>query len=201
MGCFSLHPRKIITSAEGGVVITKDPERGRRVRRLKNHGMERNESGEVIFVEPGFNYRMSDIHAALLLCQVESLTDVLDERESLAQVYDEALAPLVEKGLLTLPKRHDGQVWQSYVVTLAPRFSQKIVSAALFEREIESNAGATVLSTIPHLVEQATPRLTEGVAHSVLRDHTLDLPLCEKYDHEVVNVVVEALTEILSSQA
>ena len=201
IGCVSLHPRKIITSAEGGVVVTRDLERGRRIRRLKDHGIERDEQGGISFVEPGYNYKMSDIHAGLLLVQVDWLTDFLEIRDQLALRYDELLAPLVERGFLTLPKRHPGQVWQSYVVTLAPQFSQKSVSTALRAHQIETNAGATVLSTIPHLNEQATSRLTKGVAHSVLHDHTLALPLCQDYDHEIVKEVVEALTEVLSSQA
>ena len=170
MGCFSLHPRKIVTTGEGGVVVTRDKQRGRRVARLKNHGMERDEQGEVIFVEPGYNYRLSDIQCALLYGQLIRLCDWLPRRGELAQYYDEQLSPYVERGWFTLPKKTSGQVWQSYVITLGPQFSQREVSAAMREYHIETNCGATVLSTISHLAEQVTPRVEQGgSAHDVIR--------------------------------
>ena len=163
--------------------------------------MERDEQGEVIFVEPGYNYRLSDIQCALLYGQLIRLCDWLPRRGELAQYYDEQLSPYVERGWFTLPKKTSGQVWQSYVITLGPQFSQREVSAAMREYHIETNCGATVLSTISHLAEQVTPRVEQGVAHTMLLDRTLALPMCERYDEEVLDRVVKGLTEVLSKLA
>ena len=62
-GCFSFHPRKILTTGEGGAIVTNDAE-AEKLRQLRNHGMDYSGDG-IDFVLPGFNYRMTDFQAAL----------------------------------------------------------------------------------------------------------------------------------------
>ena len=98
---FSFHPVKIITTGEGGMALTNDPEIYEHMARLRSHGITSNpkhmtiESSEPWYyeqIELGFNYRMTDIHAALGLSQLERLDEFVEKRNELTQNYEEAFA-------------------------------------------------------------------------------------------------------------
>lgn len=108
---FSFHPVKTIAAGEGGAVTTNDPDLAARLRRFRNHGMERDPAGfedrEAAFdesgsanpwyyemAEPGFNYRLTDIHSALALSQLTRLDAFVERRRHLMDLYAERLAPL-----------------------------------------------------------------------------------------------------------
>ena len=108
---FSFHPVKIITTGEGGLATTRDPEAAKRMRLLRSHGVTRDPEqmvGESLGpwyyeqVALGFNYRMTDMQAALGLSQLQRLDEVVTRRHELARAYDEALAGLP----LQLPFNH-----------------------------------------------------------------------------------------------
>lgn len=125
--CFSLHPRKVITTGEGGMVTTDDAELAERMRRLRQHGMDvsdlaRHSATDVVverYPERGWNMRMTDMQAALGLCQLELLDEILAARSALAARYSAALSdvPGIEP-----PYEPDyaERTWQSYAVRLAP---------------------------------------------------------------------------------
>jgi perosamine synthetase len=93
LACFSLHPRKVITTGEGGMITLQDEALAERLRRLRAHGMSmsdlaRHSATEVTFEsypERGFNYRMTDMQAALGLCQLDALDWILQRRRELAE--------------------------------------------------------------------------------------------------------------------
>ena len=122
---FSFHPVKIITTAEGGMALTNDPEVASRMQRLRTHGITRDPAlmsqepdGPWYFeqIELGLNYRMTDLQAALGLSQLHRLDDYVARRRGLAQRYDEQLANLP----VTVPWQHaDGKsAWHLYVIRL-----------------------------------------------------------------------------------
>jgi UDP-4-amino-4,6-dideoxy-N-acetyl-beta-L-altrosamine transaminase len=110
MACFSFHPVKPITTAEGGAITTNDPELCRLLRMLRNHGLERdtarfadrtqamdgNEVNPWYYEQqlPGFNYRLTDVQAALGLSQLSRLKSFMHRRRQLALFYDQSLAGL-----------------------------------------------------------------------------------------------------------
>ena len=108
--CFSFHPRKLITCGEGGAVICRDPEADRLLRQLRDHGRE---DGRCL--RPGFNQRMSDVHAAIALVQLGRLDDILADRRRAVDRYRAGLAGVPG---LTLPVEPDGARtnWQSLIV-------------------------------------------------------------------------------------
>ena len=126
MGCFSLHPRKSITCGEGGVVTTNDDQLAARLDMHRNHGATLSEEARHHGLKPwqlpdfpvfGFNYRMTDIQAAIAGVQLGKLDHFIAERARLADFYDQLLA---EFEWITPPVRPAGydHAWQSYVVMI-----------------------------------------------------------------------------------
>ena len=122
-GCFSFHPRKAITTGEGGMLTTSDSGLAERARRLRDHGADRTDlqrhsarDGSLLpaFRELGFNYRMTDIQAAIGLVQMKRADDLLRARRNQAARYDAALS---EIPWLRAPHRPEGytHAFQSYV--------------------------------------------------------------------------------------
>jgi dTDP-4-amino-4,6-dideoxygalactose transaminase len=99
---FSFHPRKVITTGEGGMLATSKPQWAERLRRLREHGMsvsaaERHQAGTTVaerYLETGFNYRMTDIQAAVGLVQLAKLDQIVRRRRQLGQRYRDELAGL-----------------------------------------------------------------------------------------------------------
>jgi perosamine synthetase len=127
LACFSLHPRKVITTGEGGMITLQDPAVAARLRQLRQHAMDvsdlaRHGAKDVIiesYPERGWNYRMTDMQAALGICQLELLDDILAERRRLAARYTEAIAGI--DGLEgPFEPGYADRTWQSYAVTIAP---------------------------------------------------------------------------------
>lgn len=95
LAVYSFHPRKIITTGEGGMIVTRHAAWAERLRRLREHGMDRSAfdrhaaSGPVAesYLEPGFNYRMTDLQAAVGLAQLERLGPIVEERRTRARRY------------------------------------------------------------------------------------------------------------------
>ena len=124
MTAFSFHPVKPVTSAEGGAVVTDDVEADRLVRLFRHHGLERDpdrRSQGTLHQEMhvlGFNYRLSDVHAALGLSQLERFDAFVSRRRQIAERYDEGLADV---SALRLPVVRGGASpgWHLYVVRIA----------------------------------------------------------------------------------
>jgi UDP-4-amino-4,6-dideoxy-N-acetyl-beta-L-altrosamine transaminase len=124
---FSFHPVKIITTGEGGMAMTRDPEIARRLRLLRSHGMVR-EPAQLLRPpdgpwyyeqqELGYNYRLTDLQAALGLSQLSRLEDFLQRREALARRYDRLLAGLPVVTPWHAPQTRSGM--HLYVVRLKP---------------------------------------------------------------------------------
>ena len=99
IACFSFHPRKIITTGEGGMITTNDPEIAERLRKLRHHGMsvsdvERHDSKKIVierYFEIGYNYRMTDIQAAIGIEQLKKLPFIIERRRRIAEVYNREL--------------------------------------------------------------------------------------------------------------
>jgi dTDP-4-amino-4,6-dideoxygalactose transaminase len=117
LGCLSFHPRKIVTTGEGGAVTTSDDALAERVRSLRHHGWSPSDRYDDL-PRPGFNYRLPDVLCALGIPQLERLERLLAARERLAAGYEARLAGLVETPAAAPGDRHG---WQAYVVRLDRR--------------------------------------------------------------------------------
>jgi perosamine synthetase len=127
LACFSLHPRKVITTGEGGMIAVHDAAVAERLRRLRQHAMDvsdlaRHGAQDVViesYPERGWNVRMTDMQATLGLCQLDMLDEILEERCRLASRYSAAIAriPYVEP---PYEPEYAQRTWQSYAVRVLP---------------------------------------------------------------------------------
>jgi perosamine synthetase len=195
--CFSFHPRKVITTGEGGMLTTNDPELDRKFKLLRQHGMSvpdtvRHGSAQVIFEEyltVGFNYRMTDIQAAIGRRQLERLSTLVARRRALACRYVEQLANI--EGL-ELPFEPDWarSNWQSYCVRLPDRFDQRTVMQNLLEQGISTRRGIMCSHREPPYFQPNRPGLRQS---ELAQDHSILLPIYAQMTEADQDCVVEAL--------
>jgi perosamine synthetase len=138
LGCFSFHPRKAMTTGEGGAITTNDRALARTLRALRNHGMDP-DSVTVDFILPGFNYRMTDFQAALGLAQLAKLDRIVAGRRAAAARYADLLAGSAVRPPLVRPDNE--AVFQSYVTLLPAGVDRDGVMRRLREEGIETQIG------------------------------------------------------------
>ena len=190
--CFSFHPRKTLTTGEGGAIATDNVEFATRMRRLRNHGMERSAEG-MRFFEPATNYRLTNFQAALGRHQLPMLDEWISARRLLVKEYLIAMQPLVEQGFLQCPEWREGHSWQTYMVVLDANFDRKEIISKLREQGVESNLGAQSLVSIGIYGEQQI----KPVIGPVLYEQGLALPLFELMNKTDVHRVCHVITQIL----
>jgi UDP-4-amino-4,6-dideoxy-N-acetyl-beta-L-altrosamine transaminase len=205
---FSLHAVKIITSGEGGMVTTNDAQLAERLRLLRSHGMVRDaaqftgeEQGPWVYEqqELGFNYRMTEIQAALGLSQLQRLEQLQVRRLELADRYDRLLADLP----LLLPARVPGRTsaWHLYVVEIDDTRS-KAPRRDVFERMRAAGIGVNVhyipIHTQPFWRARGFAAGDFPLAERYYR-RALSLPLHPALTHEEQQYVVDTLRAALTA--
>lgn len=140
IGSFSFHPRKAITSGEGGVLVTNNDELARKLRILRNHGIEI-QNGKMEFVAAGFNYRLTDFQAALVGSQLKRLTTILDYKNRLSAIYFTSLSDNKNLKLpyVTTNKKH---TWQSFHIVVQKSIDRDNLIEQLKQAGVGVNYGA-----------------------------------------------------------
>jgi dTDP-4-amino-4,6-dideoxygalactose transaminase len=146
--CFSFHPRKVISTGDGGMITTCNPDWDRRFRLLRQHGMSvpdtvRHGSNQVIFESYptlGYNYRMTDLQAAIGREQLKRLPEIVDRRRELANRYRTLLTDITG---LELPHEPEWARtnWQSYCVRLPIECDQRRVMQAMLDCGVSTRRG------------------------------------------------------------
>jgi perosamine synthetase len=203
---FSFHPRKSITTGEGGMLTTDLPEVAAAANRLRNHGASVSEevrhSGDAPFSMPefdelGFNYRMTDLQAAVGLVQLGKLDGFVQERDRWARWYTERLGHLswIRPPAVAEGSRH---AWQAFVCLLeddAPH-TRLDVMRALHEQGVATRPGTHAVTELGYYRRRFD--LGEGsfpVARR-LQERTLALPLHNRMDDEDYAYVAECLASL-----
>jgi perosamine synthetase len=200
--CFSFHPRKVVTTGEGGVITTDSPYLAARLRLLRQHGMSmdvhaRHAAGKVVieeYVEQGFNYRMTDLQAAIGVEQMKRLDGIIARRRERAARYTAALARLPGIEPPHVPV-WAGPNFQSYAVRLADDFplSRLDLMEALLRRGIHTRRGVMTIHREPAYCAACVGlRLPVTEAAS---DRSLILPLYPQMTDADQDRVVTALAE------
>lgn len=192
---FSFHPRKILTTGEGGMVTTDNDALARRIVQLRNHGFDSSR-----FREPGFNYRMSDILAAIGSAQVPHLAQIVRRRNELARQLSARLETL---DLIRTPVTPAGvrPTFQAYVAVLDERVDREQFIAALAERGVESTIGTYALHAQPSFQAACGTEPGDIPVSSMLAQRTVALPLHPGLSDDDIEVIAEAVREALSESA
>jgi dTDP-4-amino-4,6-dideoxygalactose transaminase len=194
LGTFSLHPRKIVTCGEGGVVVTRDPALGDKLRCLRNHGSAPG-SRPASFVEAGTNARLTDIQAALALPQLARLRDSIAVRSELAAHY---LAEIRHPGVL-LPKVPEGLSpnWQTFHLLLAPDLDRDQAISRLASVGIGSNVGAQCMPAQPYFKNKygLDPARCYPNAWNAWRQG-LAIPMYEALTPADVSIIARAINDL-----
>jgi len=164
VACFSFHPRKVISTGDGGMLTTRHPEWDRQFRLLRQHAMSvpdtvRHGSNQVIFESyptVGYNYRMTDIQAAVGREQLKRLDGIVRERRAIASRYFALLAGV--SGLV-LPMEPDWarSNWQSFSVRLPQGADQRRVMQAMLDAGISTRRGIMCSHREPAYLDLALP--------------------------------------------
>lgn len=196
MAAFSFHPRKVITTGEGGMVTLNDSELADRLRLLSTHGGQRIELF-LEFVEAGFNYRMSDINAAIGLVQMTRLNSIIERRRALARYYTELLGGNSNITVQKVPEETT-TTYQSFVVIIASHVNRDDLIRALRARDIEATLGTYSLHNQPVFRERYGYMQGEFPCSDDVYRRSLTLPLYPSMTKSNVDEVCDSLFEIIA---
>jgi len=188
----SFHPRKIITTGEGGALLCDDDGLAAELRKLRNLG----QAGPGAFERAGTNARLSEIAAAMGCAQLARLDELLSERALLVSGYRQRLAPLVDSGRISLQHVPAGaqHSHQTFAVLLAQRYERDTVRSALDDAGIESGPGTYAFTRLAAFAGAARALPVADALH----DRSLALPLYIGMRSAELDRVAAALVEALS---
>jgi perosamine synthetase len=187
MGCLSFHPRKVVTTGEGGAVTTNDAAVAASVAAMRNHGWRSLVPPDM--PEPGLNYRISDILCAVGIPQLQRLDELLAGRARIAAGYSERLSDLP----VMLPRADEGDRhgWQAYVLQVDDRDR---VLAELRAQGIEAQIGTYALHQLGAYADQG-----DFPAAKRVFERALALPFHSKLTDADLDRVAAALDKLVSS--
>lgn len=205
MACFSFHPRKVITTGEGGAITTNDKTLAQKLRRLRHHGMsvsdiERHNAKNIIletYNEVGYNYRMTDIQAAIGLCQMEKLPAIIKKRREIAHIYNKKLSKIEHLRIPEEPGKMFFNNYQTYWIEVCANspVTRNTLMERLLKRGISTRRGIMAAHREPcysHINANLpnTERLT---------DNTIILPLYPQMKENEVQYVIKNIEEIFEN--
>jgi perosamine synthetase len=182
LGCLSFHPRKIVTTGEGGAVTTNDAELAETIRSMRHHGWRGTD-----MPGPGLNYRLPDILSAIGSSQLRRLETLLEERERLAAAYSDRLAGVVRTPSADGGDRHG---LQAYVVQLDRRDE---ALEALHEAGIQAQIGTYALHRLSAYRDQGAFPGADATY-----ERALALPFHNRLGEGEIDRVASVLTDVVS---
>jgi perosamine synthetase len=201
IGCFSFHPRKVVTTGEGGMVTTNHDEIAAAVSSLRNHGATGLPPDETqgpwsmaTFDRMGFNLRLSDIQASVGVAQMAKLPRLLEERRSRAERYNQLLGKLPD---LQLPLAGDvkGHSYQSYVIriTAGGRARRNAIMTFLEEKGIQTRPGTHAIHRLGYFRKKYNIDSKSFANSATAEDTTITLPIIPNMTHVQQNTVAQEL--------
>ncbi|MBV1691284.1 DegT/DnrJ/EryC1/StrS family aminotransferase [Novosphingobium sp. G106] len=203
VACFSFHPRKILTCGEGGMITTNDPAIDAKCRLLRQHGMSlsdlaRHSSSKVVtetYDEVGFNYRMSDLQAAVGRVQLSRLDGIVARRQQLAERYAELLGAIPGVAVPQQPEWARSN-WQSYTIGLPDGADREAVMQSMLDAGVSTRRA--VMSSHLEKPWRNARRGDLSRSEAVSAKHMI-LPLYDAMTDEDQVVVADALARALAS--
>ncbi len=210
IACFSFHPRKVITTGDGGMLTTANPDWDQQFRLLRQHGMSipdtvRHQSKTVTFESYpvlGYNYRMTDIQAAIGREQLKRLPAITKRRRELGASYQQILSSI--PGLKTPVETSDRRSnWQSYCVRLPEGCDQRQVMQAMLERGVATRRGIMCVHREPAYAssDQLSSIQFPLQVSEQAQDQCILLPLYPQMTQSQQEYVAETLADVCSGTA
>lgn len=192
-GSFSLHPRKAVSSGEGGVLTTNNIDNDRAIKILRNHGVEMI-NNEMQFVDFGFNYRMTDFQAALVKNQVKRVPEILKYKQHLAEIYlDKIKSELIKLPVVPEECNH---TWQTFHVLLADSINRNELIEKMKAKGVGTNYGAQCIPQTT-VYQKKYEYDCRKLFPNALRAYTqgLALPLYDLLSENDIMFIAETLDE------
>ncbi len=204
---FSFHPRKSVTTGEGGMVTTSHPELAERMNQLRSHGASLSEEQRHLGPRPyllpefnllGFNYRMTDLQGAIGLVQLGKLDGFIDERARWAQYYCEQLADIDWLRLPTTPQgsRHGWQAFVTYIDPQKAPMPRNDMMEILQAKGISTRPGTHAVHMLAYYRERFGLKPEDFPGARDCNDHTMAIPLHNRMSEEDYSYVVEAIRQL-----
>jgi perosamine synthetase len=194
-GSFSFHPRKAITSGEGGAIVCSDAALANRLRAFRNHGMDAENKAKMDFIMAGYNCRMTDFQAALLDSQLNRLDNILKQKQAIADRYlSEIKHPHIKLPVVPAGKLPS---WQTFHVVLQGPLKQAETITKLREAGIGTNYGAQCMP--------AQNFFQHKYKHDSIREFPnawtayqagLAIPLYEKLNQDQVSHIIQTVNSL-----
>jgi len=203
--CFSFHPRKSITTGEGGMIVTNDENVEKIAKILRSHGastsdLDRHNSKEISFEKYdnlGYNYRMTDIQASIGVEQFKKLDYILKKRRELAHRYNDLLKNLDSVVIPFVPEGYT-HTYQSYMLKLNnPNIKREKLMQKLLEGGVSTRRGIMTIHREPYYIKNfghVNLPITEKVS-----DLTIIIPLFVEMTEEQQDYIVKNIKEILTN--
>lgn len=187
--CFSFHPRKIITTGEGGMITTNSKRLDRKIRSFKAFGKKNTK-----FVDVGTNYKMSDIQSAIGLAQMKKIEKIIKGRIQRAKIYNELLSKInfIEPQRQTQKSRH---TYQSYTCIVTKHNLRNKIMNELSKKNVESQIGTYALHCLPAF--KRIPRIGNLDNSKFLYKNSISLPLHEELSHKNINYICSLIKNVV----
>jgi len=207
IGCFSFHPRKSVTTGEGGMLTTNDDELADKLNMLRNHGAsiseEQRHKGPKPYILPefdmvGYNYRMTDLQGALGVVQLSKLDQFIEERDQWANYYHEKLSKI---SWLRIPayEDHFKHGWQSYVLFVDESKSpikRNDLMEYLQQRGISTRPGTHAVHMLGFYKKTFNINPQDYPGAFQANEYSMSIPLHNRMTSEDYEYIVKTISEI-----
>jgi perosamine synthetase len=207
MGCFSFHPRKSVTTGEGGMITTNDDELAGTLQMLRNHGAsvseEQRHKGPKPYILPdfnllGYNYRMTDLQGAVGVVQIKKLDTFIDERSKWASYYIEKLKHISWLRLPEYESRYK-HGWQSFVLYVHPEtspMSRNDMMEYLQQKGISTRPGTHAVHMLNYYKERFSIHENDFPGARDANNNSMSIPLHNRMTKEDFEYVVDAFLSL-----
>jgi dTDP-4-amino-4,6-dideoxygalactose transaminase len=204
ISCFSFHPRKLITTGEGGMITTRDPEYAEAARVKVSHGasvsdLARHQSPKIIFEEypvHGYNFRMSDLQAAVGLGQMKKLGEILEKKRFFAERYNQTFSQVPEVACPFEPEGYKTN-FQSYMIRILPsaKRTRDEIMQELLKKGVSTRRGITAVHLEP-VYQKLVGHIRLPETERAFQE-TMILPLYPQMTVEEQDYVIESLKDAI----
>jgi perosamine synthetase len=207
LGCFSFHPRKSVTTGEGGMITTNDDALAAEVDRLRNHGAsiseEQRHKGPRPYILPefevvGYNYRMTDLQGAVGVVQLKKLDRYIDERQRRAEWYAEQLKsiPWLRTPLVADGYKHGWQSFVTFVDESKSPMKRNDIMEYLQQRGISTRPGTHAVHMLQYYANRYNIKPSDFPGAQAANDFSMAIPLHNRMNDDDYAYIVNALRSI-----